>query len=171
MIVARFVACVSTEKLISRCLPSFARREEASKRASLRNWKISKEGARRSRFCRRFTANPASGYGPDFALRSLSSAGAVAAFSHATSAAPCSRCNDLPLVPAHLPQNYILTGSLHFYFPPPLHSPLPLAQPSPIYSRSSNQPRRIKSVKKQRPRCLDSTNRSIVANQSLSIKN
>lgn len=126
---------------------------------------------RRSRFCRRFAANPASGYGPDFALRSLSSAGAVAAFSHATSAAPCSRCNDLPLVPAHLPQNYILTGSLHFYFPPPLHSPLPLAQPSPIYSRSSNQPRRIKSVKKQRPRCLDSTNRSIVANQSLSIKN
>lgn len=168
MIVARFVACVTIEKLISRCLPSFGRKkDEKSIVTQLENkWK-----GRRSRFCRRLTANPASGYGPDFALRSLSSAGAVAAFSHATSAAPCSRCNDLPLVPAHLPQNYILTGSLHFYFPPPLHSPLPLAQPSPIYCRSSNQPRRIKSVKKQRPRCLDSTNRSIVANQSLSMKN
>lgn len=44
MIVARFVACVMIEKWISRCLPSFARKEEASKRASLRNWKISGRG-------------------------------------------------------------------------------------------------------------------------------
>ena len=92
-------------------------------------------GARGHGFGGGSTANPANGYGPDFALRSLSSVGAVAAFSHATSAAACllarARCNDLPPVPAHLPQNYILTGPAFLFSPTVQFTLASSTQPAP----------------------------------------